>query len=151
MYEFIISKSIAQNQFRDMLEELACEAVTIGFVLRPEFGQNLKLRAMMDELAPHVVSTERASKWPGTQLVGHQVDVVRCRASKGMVDLVCAHWPDIFGDAGTGYAEDLFVEGAGGTVLLETISHEMDGVIRVPKQTRIICDLLELGFIEPLR
>jgi hypothetical protein len=96
-------------------------------VVRDDLGLTGSAKALLDALEGLGAARERASMWPGTDLLGEQADVWRISATASVVRVLLEASDRLYGWRQPGLPEDLAFLRRGGSVVLGTIAHEEDG------------------------
>ncbi|WJH39369.1 hypothetical protein N7E02_21360 [Aliirhizobium terrae] len=147
MIVFDVRTNIRGSKLQMLVEDLSAEAETIGFVIQGDILYP-QVEQLLLHLADEKTSDASGGIWPGTDLLSGSARILEYHSTRQVIDALCGFAGGLF-DTGRDPAlpQDFFMRSRD-TVVLETVSHEQLGYIRVPQSTPILDKLLAEGLIE---
>lgn len=99
--------------------------------------------AILELLRHHVISEQRESKWPGTELLDDTAIVIRFRYDRTVADVLKTGTDHLFGWIGPELPEDLCLVRPDGRPWLVSIAHEHDGYLDLDpgEYSRLVLDV----------
>jgi hypothetical protein len=149
MFEFDIVEDIVGHNYRDLIDEIGSRASRFGIVAREVDSSGLI--SFMMSVGDNPIIDELRSSWPGTILLNSSARVVEYPATKHTIHCIQTASDSLFQWLQPERPEDLFAIGdTDYEFLLETVSHERFGTVRVPELSPLIARLVDHGLLAPV-
>lgn len=117
------------DRYRSLLRALEELAASGSLVLRDGLGLEASGHAFLAELTPWIVSRERGSEWPGTELSEVAAEIIRFRLDPVSMELLLRPVESLYAWEQPQFPEDLCLYRGDGSVVLATIAHERDAFV----------------------
>jgi hypothetical protein len=121
------------DAYRRLLQALAPLVTTAKLVVRDTLDGPEVQRCLVT-LSPWIVARERASSWPGTQLIGHTAELITLTASAECLETLGHLVDGLLGWCHAAAPEDLSLYRPDGTFLLGSIAHEHDAFLELSRE-----------------
>jgi hypothetical protein len=121
------------DAYRHLLRALSPLVATAKLVVRDTLD-GPQVQATLASVSRWIVARERASSWPGTQLIGHTADLITLTANTESLETLGHLVDGLLGWRHPAAPEDLSLYRSDGTCLLGSIAHEQDAFLKLSRE-----------------
>lgn len=117
--------------YQMLIDALAANAAEAVLVVRDDLGLSRKAERLLQDLLGRGGRSERASRWPGTELSDSDAELVRVPPDQDVVRILRKSVSGLYEWLQPDWPEDLCFLRADGSTVLGTISHESDAFLEL--------------------
>lgn len=137
-----IGKDLSGPVYTQFLQTLWSLSSTCSFTVQPSLGCSDRLRRFLKDMEVHLASVRRSNVWPGTQLMDGEADVYTFLCKETTLECVLRYSSSLFEWLQPDLPEDLALYRNDGSTILETVTHEQEGLLKI--------SLVEYERLQPL-
>lgn len=117
--------------YRSLIRALAASSAEATLVVRDDLGLSGKAELLLRDLLERGGRSERASRWPGTELIASDARLVSVPSSQDVVRILCNAVSGLYEWLQPEWPEDLCLLRADGSTVLASVSHESDAFLEL--------------------